>query len=85
MLARNMGMDVVAEGVETEQQLASLKDLRCEYGQGFFFSHPLDADTTTELLKGGGALGEDSLLELESVSTPQSFPEPAGCQPPVPE
>ena len=72
MLARNMGMDVVAEGVETEQQLASLRDLRCEYGQGFFFSHPLDVETTTRLLEGGGALGDESLLEsagsLQSLS-----------------
>ena len=63
MLARNMGMDVVAEGVETEQQLASLKDLRCEFGQGFFFSHPLDADTAARLLEAGGALGDGALLE----------------------
>jgi EAL domain-containing protein (putative c-di-GMP-specific phosphodiesterase class I) len=62
MLARNMGMDVVAEGIETEQQLASLRDLKCEFGQGFFFSYPLDADSTTELLERGGALEEDSLL-----------------------
>jgi diguanylate cyclase (GGDEF)-like protein/PAS domain S-box-containing protein len=64
MLARNMGMDVVAEGVETEQQLASLRDLRCEYGQGFLFSHPLDAATTARLLEGGGANIAGSLLEL---------------------
>jgi diguanylate cyclase (GGDEF)-like protein/PAS domain S-box-containing protein len=53
MLARNMGMEVVAEGVETPEQLASLRDLNCEYGQGFFFSHPLDAETTTGLLATG--------------------------------
>ena len=64
MLARNMGMDVVAEGVETEQQLASLRGLRCEYGQGFLFSHPLDADTTARLLADGGAGGAGALPEL---------------------
>ncbi|MCA1616723.1 MAG: EAL domain-containing protein, partial [Acidobacteria bacterium] len=63
LLARNMGMDVVAEGIETEQQLASLKDLRCEFGQGFLFSHPLDSDTAARLLEAGGALGDGPVLE----------------------
>ncbi|HEX3183987.1 MAG TPA: diguanylate cyclase [Pyrinomonadaceae bacterium] len=40
-LARNLGMDVVAEGVETEDQLMLLKKLECENGQGFLFSTPL--------------------------------------------
>jgi diguanylate cyclase (GGDEF)-like protein/PAS domain S-box-containing protein len=40
-LAWNLGMDVVAEGVETTKQLAQLKALKCEYGQGYLFSKPL--------------------------------------------
>lgn len=40
-LAQNLGMDVVAEGVETEDQLMLLKKLECENGQGFLFSTPL--------------------------------------------
>ncbi len=40
-LAWNLGMDVVAEGVETTKQLAQLKALKCEYAQGFLFSKPL--------------------------------------------
>ncbi|HEX8652255.1 MAG TPA: EAL domain-containing protein [Pyrinomonadaceae bacterium] len=42
MLAQNLGMDVVAEGVETNEQLALLRKLGCENGQGYFFSKPLD-------------------------------------------
>src|SRR3712207_5539117 len=38
MLAQNLGMDVVAEGVETTEQLSLLKRLGCEFGQGYFFS-----------------------------------------------
>jgi diguanylate cyclase (GGDEF)-like protein/PAS domain S-box-containing protein len=40
-LAQNLGMDVVAEGVETEDQLMLLRKLECEHGQGFLFSTPL--------------------------------------------
>jgi diguanylate cyclase (GGDEF)-like protein/PAS domain S-box-containing protein len=40
-LAQNLGMDVVAEGVETEEQLKLLRKLDCENGQGYLFSTPL--------------------------------------------
>jgi diguanylate cyclase (GGDEF)-like protein/PAS domain S-box-containing protein len=40
-LAQNLGMDVVAEGVETEDQLSLLRKLECENGQGVLFSTPL--------------------------------------------
>lgn len=43
-LAWNLGMDVVAEGVETAMQLAQLKALRCESAQGYYFSKPLKAE-----------------------------------------
>jgi diguanylate cyclase (GGDEF)-like protein/PAS domain S-box-containing protein len=64
MLARNMGMDIVAEGVETPEQLAYLKSLKCEYGQGFLFSHPLDLDTACKLLESADAGLTDVLQEL---------------------
>ena len=50
-LAWNLGMDVVAEGVETLKQLAQLKALQCEYGQGYFFYKPLDTKATTALIE----------------------------------
>ncbi|MBU7582901.1 MAG: PAS domain S-box protein [Nostoc sp. TH1S01] len=40
-LAEKLGMSAIAEGVETQQQLAILKNLNCESVQGFFFSQPL--------------------------------------------
>ncbi|MBW4465749.1 MAG: EAL domain-containing protein [Pegethrix bostrychoides GSE-TBD4-15B] len=52
-LAWNLGMNVVAEGVETDRQMAQLKLLKCELGQGFLFSHPLDKQATAELLHQG--------------------------------
>ncbi len=49
-LAHNLGMDVIAEGVETSEQHAHLMALNCEYGQGFHFSRPLDSRTAEALL-----------------------------------
>jgi diguanylate cyclase (GGDEF)-like protein len=49
-LARNLGMDVVAEGIETGEQLAQLKALKCDYGQGYLFAKPLDAPAAEDLL-----------------------------------
>ncbi|NET28869.1 bifunctional diguanylate cyclase/phosphodiesterase [Okeania sp. SIO1I7] len=49
-LAHSLGLDVVAEGIETEQQLTQLKNLGCEYGQGYLFSKPVDATRATTLL-----------------------------------
>jgi diguanylate cyclase (GGDEF)-like protein len=42
-LAGNLGMEVIAEGVETEEQLAQLRLLKCQYAQGFLFSEPMNA------------------------------------------
>jgi len=49
-LAHNLGMSVTAEGVETAEQLALLKALKCEYGQGYFFSKPMDSEAATALI-----------------------------------
>ena len=42
-LAHNLGLEVVAEGVETEEQLALLRGLGCEFVQGFLIGRPLEA------------------------------------------
>ena len=49
-LAWNLGMDVVAEGVETKKQMYQLRALKCEFGQGYFFSRPLDSDKAGALI-----------------------------------
>jgi diguanylate cyclase (GGDEF)-like protein/PAS domain S-box-containing protein len=49
-LARNLGMDVVAEGIETGNHLALLKVLKCQYGQGYLFSKPLDSQAIESLI-----------------------------------
>ena len=50
-LAWNLGLDVIAEGVETKTQMFQLQALRCDYGQGYFFSKPLDAEAARALIK----------------------------------
>ena len=50
-LAHNLGLDVTAEGVETAEQLALLRVWQCEYGQGYFFSEPLDSVAAEALLR----------------------------------
>ena len=54
-LAHNLGMEVIAEGVETQAHLDRLKLLGCEYAQGFFIAGPLDAGAATALLERGTA------------------------------
>lgn len=50
MLAHNLSLNVTAAGVETAHQLVQLRRLGCEYGQGCFFSQPLDNKTVEALL-----------------------------------
>jgi EAL domain-containing protein (putative c-di-GMP-specific phosphodiesterase class I) len=64
-LAQNLGMDVVAEGVETAEQLSQLTALGCEYVQGFYFSKPVDVAAAdcliaTQPWRGCEALEESS-------------------------
>lgn len=49
-LARSLNLKVVAEGIENERQLAALKRLGCEYGQGYLFAPPLPTAATDGLL-----------------------------------
>jgi EAL domain-containing protein (putative c-di-GMP-specific phosphodiesterase class I) len=61
-LARNLRLDVIAEGVETEEQLAHLRRHGCHEMQGFLFSRPVPAEALTELLREGkGLSAPDSL------------------------
>ncbi|HET9533307.1 MAG TPA: EAL domain-containing protein, partial [Blastocatellia bacterium] len=50
-LAKHLGMNVVAEGVETEEQLEELCTLKCEYGQGYLFSKPVNAERASVLIQ----------------------------------
>jgi EAL domain-containing protein (putative c-di-GMP-specific phosphodiesterase class I) len=48
-MGKNLGMQVVAEGVESQEQLTCLRELACPQGQGFYLSEPLTAAEFTRL------------------------------------
>ena len=50
-LARELGLECVAEGVETAAQASFLAAAGCVYAQGYYFSRPLSREQTTELLR----------------------------------
>jgi EAL domain-containing protein (putative c-di-GMP-specific phosphodiesterase class I) len=59
-MARVLGMDVVAEGIETREQYRLLRQLGCRFGQGFLFARPLPAEAVTELLRLPGRILPDA-------------------------
>jgi len=50
-LAHDLGMTVVAECIEDARQFEVLRELGCDYGQGYYFSHPLNRDQTLQWLE----------------------------------
>jgi diguanylate cyclase (GGDEF)-like protein/PAS domain S-box-containing protein len=52
-MGKNLKQRIIAEGVETDSQLAFLRDHQCEVGQGFYFSQPLSAGSFTQFLENG--------------------------------
>lgn len=50
-LAHNLGMEVIAEGIETRRQLEELQKLQCEFGQGYYLSYPLSSEEIEEFLE----------------------------------
>lgn len=49
-LAHTLNRNVIAEGVETRQQMELLRDLGCEYGQGYYFSRPVDSKKAEHMI-----------------------------------
>jgi predicted signal transduction protein with EAL and GGDEF domain len=75
-LADNLGMDVVAEGIETVEQADELKLLGCQYAQGYFFSKPINKGSVEALLK-SGMLGTDECGTMTELSTRFRAAQPA--------
>jgi diguanylate cyclase (GGDEF)-like protein len=55
-LARSLSLEVIAEGIELDHQLTSIKDLRCRYGQGFLFSRAMDPAAVDLWIESGSPL-----------------------------
>lgn len=66
VLARELGMDSVAEGVETKNQLKQLKALQCQYGQGYYISRPVTPSKVSSLLKSNREINPNRLEPHES-------------------
>jgi diguanylate cyclase (GGDEF)-like protein/PAS domain S-box-containing protein len=60
-LAHNLKVKTVAEGIETAEQLSQLRQLNCQYGQGYFFSKPLESEAAS-LFIGAGTTNPASVL-----------------------
>jgi EAL domain-containing protein (putative c-di-GMP-specific phosphodiesterase class I) len=55
-LGHSLGLKVIAEGVETVEQLGSLRIMQCDETQGYLFSRPVRGDEMTRLLQSGVGL-----------------------------
>jgi EAL domain-containing protein (putative c-di-GMP-specific phosphodiesterase class I) len=66
-LARNLGLDIVAEGLEQPEQVTLLRDLQCEYGQGNFFSEPVAAERILERIAIEHGAGAAKIAPLASA------------------
>jgi diguanylate cyclase (GGDEF)-like protein/PAS domain S-box-containing protein len=77
-LAHTLGMEVVAEGVETSGQWSQLGALRCEYSQGYFFSKPLPGGGAGEYLRkarlGAGADAAAGMVAPDALDLAESYP-----------
>jgi EAL domain-containing protein (putative c-di-GMP-specific phosphodiesterase class I) len=62
-LAKSMHLEVVAEGIETEEQRAFFLEKGCEFCQGFLFSKPLESAMAAEYLAGHGVPGQQKRTE----------------------
>jgi diguanylate cyclase (GGDEF)-like protein len=69
LLAHTLKLDVVAEGVETSEELALLRKLACENGQGYYFSRPIDAEAAKELIADNQAHTMPALFSHTSFET----------------
>ena len=78
LIARKLGIHVIAEGIETESQLAQLRAFGCLFGQGYLFSKPVDRDSATDLLlrfaQKPGKIVRERAPEIRLLAVEGSYP-----------
>ena len=62
-LAKTLGLEVVAEGVERLEQLAPLREMECDLAQGYYFARPISSESMPALLASGAQPWARSLLK----------------------
>ena len=70
-LGQNLGLKVVAEGIETADQLAMLQAMGCGSGQGYYFSRPMKAELVSLWLRDHGQFMH-SVRDHDGVDSPES-------------
>ncbi len=70
-LARNLNMDVVAEGIETQEQRAQLHALGCQYGQGYMFAKPLSVDDGCTYIEAERQNAKSTYTPLLAIPPPE--------------
>jgi diguanylate cyclase (GGDEF)-like protein/PAS domain S-box-containing protein len=73
-LADQLGLEVIAEGIESEQQLDVIRSLRCGYVQGFLLARPLGGEQTEALLRSGLDLTPEARRVAEIGPSPEPAP-----------
>ena len=81
MLAKTLGMGVIAEGVETRVQAELLRELGCECVQGYLVSKPLDAESTDRLILSTLSRWEGSILNQQELFDQEAFDKLASAYP----
>ena len=72
-LAHNLGLQVIAEGVETPHQLQYLKGLKCQFGQGYLFSPACDSELATQFITAWSGIGDEKKLEIANLRAFELF------------
>ncbi len=72
-VGRDLGLRVIAEGIEQPRQLTALREMGCEFGQGFLVARPMGAPGVEALIKGSGE-AENDQEEHPSVSECETSP-----------
>jgi EAL domain-containing protein (putative c-di-GMP-specific phosphodiesterase class I) len=73
MLAKTLGMGVIAEGVETNGQAELLRELGCQCVQGFLVSKPLNPESTERLILSSLPQWEGSILQQQDLFNQEVF------------